>query len=93
MNIVKQLEKQITDGNTIVKENGDIVSLEKLQKVVLKEYNKDVKAGVINPMEKSFSEYFYDSVEEYLTVEEVLSFIEDILENIETEPKQVNSVE
>lgn len=82
MNIVKQLEKQITDGNTIVKENGDIVSLEKLQKVVLKEYNKDVKAGVINPMEKSFSEYFYDGVEEYLTVEEVLAFITAIPEEI-----------
>lgn len=82
MNIVKQLEKQIADGNTIVKENGDIVSLEKLQKVVLKEYNKDVKAGVINPMEKSFSEYFYDSVDEYLTVEEVLAFITAISEEI-----------
>lgn len=82
MNIVKTLQKQIEDGNTIVKDNGDIVSLEKLQKVVLKEYNKDVKAGVINPMEKSFSEYFYDSVDEYLTVEEVLAFITAIPEEI-----------
>lgn len=81
MNIVKTLQKQIEDGNTIIKENGDIVSLEKLQKVVLKEYNKDVKNGDVNPMEKPFSEYFYDSVEEYLTVEEVLTFITAIPES------------
>lgn len=75
MNLIKSLEKQLAEGKNLVSENGDVFGAEKLQKVALKEYNAMVKKKEIDPMEKSFKDFFFDSYENYLTVEEVIAFI------------------
>ena len=64
MNLIKSLEKQLAEGKNLVAENGDIFGDEKLQKVALKEYNALVKKKEIDPMEKSFKEFFFDSKNE-----------------------------
>lgn len=75
MNLIKSLEKQLAEGKNLVTENGEIFGAEKLQKIALKEYNALVKKKEIDPMEKSFKEFFFDSYENYLTVDEVIAFI------------------
>lgn len=86
MNLIKSLEKQLAEGKNLVAENGDIFGAEKLQKVALKEYNAMVKKNEIDPMEKSFKEFFFDSYENYLTVDEVIAFIKQpFTEEPETE--------
>lgn len=75
MNLIKSLEKQIAEGKNLVSENGEIFGAEKLQKVALKEYNALVKKKEIDPMKRSFREFFFDSYENYLTVDEVIAFI------------------
>nr|DAI59074.1 MAG TPA: hypothetical protein [Tectiviridae sp.] len=83
MNLIKSLEKQLAEGKNLVAENGDVFGAEKLQKVALKEYNALVKKKEIDPLEKSFKDFFYDSFEDYLTVEEVISFIKQPFEESE----------
>ena len=83
MNVIKSLEKQIAEGKNLVSENGEIFGAEKLQKVAVKEYNALVKKKEIDPMEKSFKEFFFDSYENYLTVEEVIAFIKQPFEEVE----------
>lgn len=75
MNLIKSLEKQLKEGKNLISENGEVFGAEKLQKVALKEYNALVKSKEINPLEKSFKDFFYDSYENYLTVDEVIAFI------------------
>ena len=60
-----------------------MVGAGKLQKVAVKEYNALVKKKEIDPMEKSFKEFFFDSYENYLTVEEVIAFIKQPFEEVE----------
>lgn len=88
MNIIKSLEKQLAEGKNLVAENGEVFGAEKLQKVALKEYNALVKKKEIDPMEKSFKEFFFDSYEDYLTVDEVINFIKQpfIMNDAESEP-------
>ena len=83
MNLIKSLEKQLAEGKNLVAENGEVFGAEKLQKVALKEYNSLVKKKEIDPMEKSFKEFFFDSYENYLTVEEVIAFIKQPFEEVE----------
>lgn len=90
MNLIKSLEKQLAEGKNLVSENGDVFGAEKLQKVALKEYNALVKAKEIDPMEKSFKEFFFDSYENYLTVEEVIAFIKQPFET-ESEPVEATA--
>lgn len=89
MNLIKSLEKQIAEGKNLVSENGEIFGAEKLQKVALKEYNALVKKKEIDPMEKSFKEFFFDSYENYLTVEEVIAFIKQPFTDSEPETENV----
>lgn len=91
MNLIKSLEKQSAEGKNLVAENGEVFGAEKLQKVAMKEYNALVKKKEIDPMEKSFKEFFFDSYENYLTVEEVIAFIKQPFE--ETEPTNYLTVE
>lgn len=86
MNLIKSLEKQLAEGKNLISENGEVFGAEKLQKVALKEYNSMVKKKEIDPMEKSFKEFFFDSYENYLTVDEVIAFIKQpFTEESETE--------
>ena len=87
MNLIKSLEKQLAEGKNLVAENGEVFGAEKLQKVALKEYNALVNKKVIDPMEKSFKEFFFDSYENYLTVEEVIAFIKQPFEE-ESDPEE-----
>lgn len=87
MNLIKSLEKQLQENKNLVSETGEVFGAEKLQKVALKEYNALVKAKEIDPMEKSFKEFFFDSYENYLTVEEVIAFIKQPFET-ESEPAE-----
>lgn len=87
MNIIKSLEKQLEVGKNLVDENGEVFGAEKLRKKALKEYNLLVKKGEVNPMEVSFKDFFYDSFEDYLTVEEIISFIKQPFE-AESDPEE-----
>ena len=93
MNLIKSLEKQLAEGKNLVSENGDIFGAEKLQKVALKEYNVLVKKKEIDPIEKSFKEFFFDSYENYLTVDEVISFIKQPFTDSEQEEPETENVE
>lgn len=90
MNIIKSLEKQLAEGKNLVAENGEVFGAEKLQKVSLREYNSLVKKKEIDPMEKSFKDFFFDSYENYLTVEEVIVFIKQPFE-VESEPAEATA--
>lgn len=90
MNLIKSLEKQLADGKNLVSENGEVFGAEKLQKKALKEYNLLVKKGEVDPMEISFKEFFYDSFEDYLTVEEIIAFIKQPFET-ESEPAEATA--
>ena len=93
MNLIKSLEKQLAEGKNLVAENGDIFGDEKLQKVALKEYNALVKKKEIDPMEKSFKEFLFDSYENYLTVDEVITFIKQPFTDSEPEEPETENVE
>lgn len=90
MNLIKSLEKQLQENKNLVSETGEVFGVEKLQKVALKEYNALVKKKEIDPMEKSFKEFFFDSYENYLTVEEVIAFIKQPFET-EAEPAETEN--
>lgn len=90
MNLIKSLERQLEDGKNLVAENGEVFGAEKLQKKALKEYNLLVKKGEVDPMQVSFKDFFYDSFEDYLTVEEVIAFIKQPFE-AESEPTEATA--
>lgn len=90
MNLIKSLEKQVADGKNLVAENGEVFGAEKLQKKALKEYNLLVKKGEVDPMQVSFKDFFYDSFEDYITVEEVITFIKQPFE-AESEPTEATA--
>lgn len=89
MNIIKSLEKQLAEEKNLVAENGEVFGAEKLQKVALREYNSFVKKKEIDPMEKSFKEFFFDSYENYLTVDEVIAFIKQPFTESDSETENV----
>lgn len=75
MNIIKMLENQATKGNEHIDLEGNILSIDKMKKRSLKDYNALVKQGDIDPMEKSFKEYFLDDIDQYLPVDCLIDFI------------------
>ena len=56
-------------------------------------YNALVKKKEIDPMEKSFKEFFFDSYENYLTVDEVIAFIKQPFTDSEPEEPETENVE
>ena len=93
MNLIKSLEKQLAEGKNLVAENGEIFGAEKLQKVALKEYNALIKKMEIDPIEKSFKEFLFDSYENYLTVDEVIAFIKQPFTDSELEEQETENLE
>lgn len=75
MNLIKTLEKQIELGNEHIDLDGNVLSLEKMKKKSLKDYNALVKSGDLDPYEKSFKEYFMDDIDQYLPVDYLIDFI------------------
>ena len=52
-----------------------------------------VKKKEIDPMEKSFKEFFFDSYENYLTVDEVIAFIKQPFTDSEPEEPETENVD
>lgn len=75
MNIIKVLENQIEKGNENIDLEGNILSVDKMKKKSLKDYNALVKAGDIDPYEKSFKDYFIEDMENYLPVDCLIDYI------------------
>lgn len=76
MNIVKQLEKQIEFGKTIILKNGTTARPEDVQQPLMKEYLAGVKSGIISP-DISFKDYLENNATDPLTVQEVIDFIKE----------------
>lgn len=93
MNIIKVLETQIEKGNESIDLDGNILSVDKMKKKSLKDYNAMVKTGDIDPYEKSFKKFFTEDMDSYLPVDCVIDFIrggqvtdaEETAEPVETE--------
>lgn len=85
MNIIKVLENQIEKGNEHIDIEGNILSLDKMKKRSLKDYNALVKSGDIDPYEKSFKEYFIDDIDEYLHVDCLIDFIKGGLVSVNSD--------
>lgn len=75
MNLIKMLENQIEKGNENIDLDGNILSVEKMKKKSLKDYNALVKTGDIDPYEKSFKDYFIEDMESYLPVDCLIDYI------------------
>lgn len=95
MNLIKVLENQMERGNEYIDLEGNVISLEKMKKLSLKDYNSLVKSGDIDPFEKSFKEYFGDDIDQYLSVDAFIDFIrggqesESEVEKQETESESI----
>ena len=75
MNIITQLKKQIEIGKTVVLENGSTVRPEDTNKPLMKDYLAGIKAGTIGT-DVSFKDYCENNKSDFLTVQEILDFIE-----------------
>lgn len=95
MNLIKTLEKQIELGNEHIDLDGNVLSLEKMKKKSLKDYNAIVKSGDLDPYEKSFKEYFMDDIDQYLPVDYLIDFIKggQTFVNTEQETETSETVE
>lgn len=95
MNLIKTLEKQIELGNEHIDLDGNVLSLEKMKKKSLKDYNALVKSGDLDPYEKSFKEYFMDDIDQYLPVDYLIDFIKggQTFVNTEQETETSETVE
>lgn len=76
MNIVKVLKKQIETGKDVMMNDGNIISKEEIRKATMKKYLAGVKSGEI-PTDKSFEQYFAETGDSYVSVQEVIDFIEN----------------
>lgn len=85
MNVVKLLKKQIENGKDIVMNNGDIISKAEIRKTMLKTYLAGIKVGEIDTA-KSFDEWLSENSGEYVSLQEVIDFIEDKEEAADAEP-------
>ena len=74
-NIKTFLEKEFMKGNTLVHRDGTITSYQNVKIKLEKEYRKGIAKGEI-PLEKSFTEYEHDCMEEYTQIDTVLSDLE-----------------
>ena len=62
-------------GNTLVHRDGTITSYQNVKIKLEKEYRKGIAKGEI-PLEKSFTEYEHDCMEEYTQIDTALSDLE-----------------
>lgn len=76
MNIIKVLTKQKESGKTIVLTDGNIVSEEGIVKANMKEYLAGIKDGTIKPS-TSLTEYSEQNSIEYLSIDDLISYIKD----------------
>ena len=75
MNIIKSLQTQLKHGNQYIDLSGNVISSEKIMKGIKKQYANGIKSGEINPEEISFNNYFEMATYNYLTVNELISYI------------------
>lgn len=87
MNIIKTLKKLEEKKETIIMNDGAVVSLEKFQTLKKKEYLNKAKAGELDLSEVTFSAYVMDEVEKVNTVSMLLAILESDNEQ-ETADKQ-----
>lgn len=85
MNIIKTLKKLEEKKETIIMNDGAVVSLEKFQTLKKKEYLNKAKAGEIDLTEVTFSAYVMDEVEKVNTVSMLLTILESDNESSEKE--------
>lgn len=78
MNIIKSLQTQLKHGNQYIDLSGNVISPEKIMENIKKQYAKGIKSKEINPEEISFNNYFEMATYNYLTVNELISYITGI---------------
>lgn len=76
MNVVKMLKKQIENGKDIVMNDGNIISKAEIRKAMLKKYLAGVKTGEI-AADVSFEAYLKENAGDYISLKEVIDFIEN----------------
>lgn len=89
MNILKSLEKELEKGNKFVLSNGVILSKEKLEDKLMKDYTKAMKDGSIDIMKTSFKDFVEIETSYILDVEELLAFIVGEVYNDDTTDGEV----
>ena len=82
MNVVKMLKKQIENGKDIVMNDGNIISKDEIRKAMLKKYLAGVKSGEV-AADVSFEAYLKENSGEYVSLQEVVDFIENKPEDAE----------
>ena len=75
MNIIKSLQTQLKQGKQYIDLYGNVISDEKIMKDIKKQYANGIKSQEINPEEISFKKYFEMTTYNYLTVNELISYI------------------
>ena len=75
MNIIKSLQTQLKQGKRYIDSYGNVISDEKIMKDIKKQYANGIKSQEINPEEISFNNYFEMVTYNYLTVNELISYI------------------
>ena len=75
MNIIKSLQTQLKNGRRYIDLSGNVLSTEKIMKNIKKQYANGIKSQEINPEEISFKKYFESVTYNYLTVNELISYI------------------
>ena len=75
MNIINSLQTQLKRGKQYIDLSGNVISAEKIMNKLKKQYAKEIKSGEINPEEISFNNYFEMVTYNYLTVNELISYI------------------
>ena len=78
MNIIKSLQTQLKQGKRYIDLSGNVISAEKIMNNIKKQYAKEIKSNEINPEEISFNNYFEMATYNYLTVNELISYITGI---------------
>lgn len=75
MNIIKSLQTQLKNGRRYIDLSGNVLSTEKIMKNIKKQYANRIKSQEINPEEITFKKYFESVTYNYLTVNELISYI------------------
>lgn len=93
MNIIKTLKKLEEKKETIIMNDGAVVSIEKFQALKKKEYLNKAKAGELDLTEVTFSAYVMDEVEKVNTVSMLLAILESDNETAEKEESHQQALE
>lgn len=75
MNIINMLKKQNEAGKNIVTPDGNVISEDGIKKAAMKDYLAGLKAGEITS-DISLDDYMKIHVEDYVSVQEIIDFIE-----------------